>query len=55
MFYCRWQFYFGGVVSHFCGNDLDHCVMITGEVPSKRLALFRMISLHTFIFFFCFA
>jgi len=25
-----WQFYFGGVVSHFCGNDLDHCVMITG-------------------------
>jgi len=25
-----WQFYFGGVVSHFCGTDLDHCAVITG-------------------------
>jgi len=25
-----WQFYVGGVVSSFCGNDLDHCVLITG-------------------------
>jgi len=25
-----WQFYIGGVVSYWCGTDLDHCVMITG-------------------------
>jgi len=25
-----WQFYFGGVVSDLCGNDLDHCVLIVG-------------------------
>jgi len=25
-----WQFYFGGVVEDLCGDDLDHCVMITG-------------------------
>jgi len=25
-----WQFYFGGVISHLCGNNLDHCVQITG-------------------------
>jgi len=25
-----WQLYFGGVISYFCGTDLDHCVMITG-------------------------
>jgi len=25
-----WQFYVGGVISSFCGDELDHCVMITG-------------------------
>jgi len=25
-----WQFYVGGVVTSFCGTDLDHCVLITG-------------------------
>jgi len=25
-----WQYYVGGVVSSFCGTDLDHCVLITG-------------------------
>jgi len=25
-----WQFYVGGVVSHWCGEDLDHCVQIVG-------------------------
>jgi len=27
-----WQFYYGGVITlnEFCGNDLDHCVLITG-------------------------
>jgi len=25
-----WQFYFGGVIEWECGNELDHCVMITG-------------------------
>jgi len=25
-----WQFYFGGIISFFCGTDLDHCVQITG-------------------------
>jgi len=25
-----WQFYEGGVITSFCGTDLDHCVMITG-------------------------
>jgi len=28
-----WQFYIGGVISDFCGDDLDHCVMITGYTP----------------------
>eukprot|EP01115_Flamella_aegyptia_P010194 TRINITY_DN4477_c0_g3_i1.p1 TRINITY_DN4477_c0_g3~~TRINITY_DN4477_c0_g3_i1.p1 ORF type:complete len:330 (+),score=158.82 TRINITY_DN4477_c0_g3_i1:62-1051(+) len=30
-----WQFYVGGVVSSFCGDSLDHCVMITGYGPQK--------------------
>jgi len=25
-----WQYYVGGVLSSFCGTDLDHCVLITG-------------------------
>jgi len=25
-----WQFYVGGVISSFCGTDLDHCVLLTG-------------------------
>jgi len=25
-----WQFYVGGVITEFCGTDLDHCVLITG-------------------------
>jgi len=25
-----WQFYLGGAISNLCGEDLDHCVMITG-------------------------
>jgi len=25
-----WQFYLGGVVQFFCGEDLDHCVLLTG-------------------------
>jgi len=25
-----WQYYVGGVISDFCGDALDHCVMITG-------------------------
>jgi cathepsin F len=25
-----WQFYIGGVISEFCGDTLDHCVLITG-------------------------
>jgi len=25
-----WQFYFGGIIQNLCGNDLDHCVLITG-------------------------
>jgi len=25
-----WQFYEGGVITSFCSNSLDHCVMITG-------------------------
>jgi len=25
-----WQFYVGGVVTSFCGDALDHCVLITG-------------------------
>jgi len=25
-----WQFYMGGVITEFCANSLDHCVMITG-------------------------
>jgi len=25
-----WQFYLGGVISHFCGQNLDHCVQIAG-------------------------
>jgi len=25
-----WQFYEGGVISDLCGDELDHCVMITG-------------------------
>eukprot|EP01125_Pyxidicula_operculata_P001813 TRINITY_DN11662_c0_g1_i1.p1 TRINITY_DN11662_c0_g1~~TRINITY_DN11662_c0_g1_i1.p1 ORF type:complete len:325 (-),score=87.59 TRINITY_DN11662_c0_g1_i1:41-1015(-) len=28
-----WQFYVGGAVTSFCGNSLDHCVMITGYKP----------------------
>jgi len=25
-----WQYYDGGVITDFCGDQLDHCVMITG-------------------------
>jgi len=25
-----WQFYLEGVITEFCGTDLDHCVLITG-------------------------
>lgn len=25
-----WQFYLGGVISHICGQNLDHCVQIAG-------------------------
>jgi len=30
-----WQFYVGGVISDFCGQNLDHCVMITGYGVQK--------------------
>lgn len=25
-----WQFYIGGVITGLCGQDLDHCVVVTG-------------------------
>jgi len=25
-----WQLYFGGIIRFFCGQDLDHCVQLTG-------------------------
>jgi len=28
-----WQFYIGGVITSFCGTELDHCVMISGYQP----------------------
>jgi len=26
----RWQFYAGGVISHLCGETINHCVLLTG-------------------------
>lgn len=30
-----WQFYFGGIVKHFCGTSLDHGVLLVGYGTDK--------------------